>query len=128
MTTSLGRLEDFALDTPTPVKVEGATCLVIRRSESPDEVSVIADRCPHAGLSLTKGPRGHYEDGVITCAWHNSRFDVCTGENLDWTPGIAGIPVPGWSRRLIAMGKSPAPLDVKAVAVVDGEVVLSDQP
>ena len=124
MTTPLGRLDDFALDTPTPVKVDGTTYLVIRRSETPDEVCVIPDKCPHAGLSLTKGPRGKYEDGVITCAWHNSRFDVCTGANLDWTPGVAGIPIPGWSRRLVAMGKAPTPLTVPPVTVEDGEVLL----
>jgi nitrite reductase/ring-hydroxylating ferredoxin subunit len=124
MTTSLGRLDDFALDTPTPVQVDGKTCLVIRRSEAPDEVCVIPDACPHVGLSLTKGPRGGYADGVITCAWHNSRFDVCTGENLDWTPGVAGIRVPGWSRRLVALGKAPTPLEVLPVSVIEGEVVL----
>jgi nitrite reductase/ring-hydroxylating ferredoxin subunit len=126
MTTSLGRLDDFPLDTPTPVKVDGRTCLVIRRSEAPDEVCVIPDACPHAGLSLTKGPRGDYRDGVITCAWHNSRFNVCTGENLDWTPGMAGIRVPGWSRKLIAMGKAPTPLGVLESSVVNGKVILAE--
>ena len=126
MTTSLGRLDDFPLDTPTPVKVDGRTCLVIRRSEAPDEVCVIPDACPHAGLSLTKGPRGDYRDGVITCAWHNSRFNVCTGENLDWTPGMAGIRVPGCSRKLIAMGKAPTPLGVLESSVVNGEVILAE--
>ena len=83
-------------------------------------------RCvPARRVSLTKGPSGKYEDGVVTCAWHNSRFDVCIGENLDWTPGIAGVRVPGWSRKLIALGKSPTPLTVIESSVVDGEVVVS---
>lgn len=124
MTTTLGALDDFALDTPTTVKADGTTYVVIRRSQSPDEVCVFRDACPHAGLSLTRGPKGGYQDGVITCPWHNSRFDVCSGENLDWTPGFAGISAPGWSRRLIAMGKSPAPLTVLAATVRDGNVVL----
>ena len=124
MTTTLGSLDDFALDTPTTVKADGTTYVVIRRSQSPDEVCVFRDVCPHAGLSLTRGPKGGYQDGVITCPWHNSRFDVCSGENLDWTPGFAGISAPGWSRRLIAMGKSPAPLTVLAATVRDGNVVL----
>ena len=37
--------------------------------------------------------------------------------------GIAGVRVPGWSRKLIAMGKSPTPLTVIETTVVDGEVV-----
>jgi nitrite reductase/ring-hydroxylating ferredoxin subunit len=124
MTTSLGRLEDFDVDTPVPVKADGTTYVVVRRSESPSEVSVFLDKCPHVGLSLTKGPKGGYADGVITCPWHNSRFDVCDGKNLDWTPGIAGVNTPAWSRKLLALGKSPKPLTMVAASVRDGEVVL----
>lgn len=124
MTTSLGRLDDFAVDAATPVKSSGTTYVVVRRAESPDEVCVVLDKCPHLGLSLTKGPKGGYADGVITCPWHNSRFEVCSGENLDWAPGFAGLTAPGWSRKLIAMGKSPAPLHVVPASVVDGEVVV----
>ena len=124
MTTSLGPLSGFPVDAATPVKAGGTGYVVIRSSEAPDEVCVVVNRCPHAGLSLTSGPRGGYADGVITCPWHQSRFDVCTGENLDWTPGVAGIPAPRWSRKLIAMGKSPAPLTVVPARVVEGDVVL----
>jgi nitrite reductase/ring-hydroxylating ferredoxin subunit len=127
MTTQLGPLTDFAVDKPTQVTIDGQAYLLIRRSQSPDEVCVVRDRCPHAGLSLSRGPRGGYENGVITCPWHNSRFDVSTGENLDWTPGFAGLKAPSWSRRLIAMGKSPAPLTILAVSVQDGQVVVDDE-
>jgi nitrite reductase/ring-hydroxylating ferredoxin subunit len=126
MTTQLGPLTDFVVDKPTRVTIDDEAYLVIRRAQSPDEVCVVRDRCPHAGLSLSQGPRGGYEDGVITCPWHNSRFDVCTGENLDWTPGFAGIRAPGWSRRLIAMGKSPAPLTVLPASVRAGQVVVDE--
>ena len=124
--TTLGHLDDFPLDTPTTVKADGESYVVVRRAQSPDEVCVISDKCPHLGLSLTSGPRGGYADGVITCPWHNSRFDVCTGENLDWAPGFAGIKAPGWSRRLIAMGKAPKPLTVAPASVRDGQVVLGN--
>lgn len=124
MQAQLGPIKDFPFDRPTAVTIDGETYLVIRTSQSPDEVCIGRDRCPHAGLSLSRGPRGGYEDGVITCPWHNSRFDVCTGENLDWTPGVAGIPAPKWSRRLIAMGKSPAPLTVLASSIRNGQVVV----
>lgn len=124
MTTSLGRLDGFPLDAATPVKADGSGYVVVRRSEAPDEVCVVVNKCPHAGLSLTSGPKGGYADGVITCPWHNSRFEVCSGENLDWTPGFAGISAPRWSRKVIAMGKSPAPLTVVPASVVDGDVVI----
>ena len=124
MSTQLGPLTDFALDKPTSVTIDGDAYLVIRSSQSPDEVCVVRDRCPHAGLSLSRGPRGGYADGVITCPWHNWRFDVCSGENLDWAASFAGVTAPKWSRRLIAMGKPPAPLTVLAVSVRDGQVVV----
>ncbi len=126
MTKQLGPLTDFEVARPTRVEIDGETYLVIRRSQGPHGVCVVRDRCPHAGLSLSRGPRGGYDDGVNTCPWHNSRFDVCTGENLDWTRGFAGITAPGWSRRLIAMGKSPAPLTVPAATVRDGQIVVDE--
>ena len=58
----------------------------------------------------------------MTCPWHNSRFDLCTGENLDWAPGFAGLDMPRWSRRAIALGRKPAPLTTYEV-VVEGQDV-----
>ena len=76
------------------------------------------------GLSLTSGPGGkRYSDGVIQCPWHNSRFVVRTGENLDWVGGLAGRSVPGWSRRVLAAGRQPAPLHTYPV-VLEGDDVL----
>lgn len=81
------------------------------------------NRCPHLGLSLTKGPGGlKYDDGAVVCPWHNSRFDLATGDNLDWTPGVAGRDMPRWSRRLIALGKQPSPLTTYDI-VVEGDDV-----
>jgi nitrite reductase/ring-hydroxylating ferredoxin subunit len=81
------------------------------------------NRCPHLGLSLTKGPGGtRFAEGQLVCPWHNSRFDFCTGENLDWAPGFAGRAMPRWSAKLIALGRKPAPLTTYDV-VVDGEDV-----
>ncbi|MHB1534240.1 MAG: Rieske (2Fe-2S) protein [Acidimicrobiales bacterium] len=39
----------------------------------------IANVCPHAGATLSDGP---YEDGILTCPAHGSRFDVATGERV----------------------------------------------
>lgn len=81
------------------------------------------NHCPHLGLSLTKGPGGlRYAEGEVQCPWHNSRFDLCTGDNLDWTPGFAGRTMPRWSSKLIALGKKPAPLTTYPVTVEGSEV------
>src|SRR5690349_9600132 len=64
-------------------------------------------------------------DGSLHAAWnqcprHNSRFNLCTGENLDWAPGFAGVTMPRWSAKVIALGKKPAPLTTYPVTV-EGE-------
>jgi nitrite reductase/ring-hydroxylating ferredoxin subunit len=49
-----------------------------------------------------------FSDGEVQCRWHSSRR--CTGENRDWATGFEGRNMPPWSRRLIALGRKPAPL------------------
>jgi nitrite reductase/ring-hydroxylating ferredoxin subunit len=119
----LGRLEDFADGTAVARDV-GGTAVVVWRSG--DEVCVVRNRCPHLGLSLTTGPGGvHVDNGQITCPWHSSRFDLCSGTNLDWVVGVAGRGIPGWSRRMVAMGRKPSPLTTYPVSR-DGDILLVD--
>jgi nitrite reductase/ring-hydroxylating ferredoxin subunit len=40
----------------------------------------VDDRCPHMGFPLH---RGTVEQGLLTCHWHNARFDLVTGDTLD---------------------------------------------
>lgn len=84
------------------------------------KVCAFLNKCPHMGLSMEKGK---IDNGVITCPWHNSAFDVCTGENRDWCSGFLGKPMPGWTRKLIAMGRKPAPLSLVEVKE-EGDAVL----
>jgi len=88
------------------------------------EVYAFANRCPHLGLPLEKG---RLQQGVITCPWHNSSFDVRTGENVDWCTGVAGKTMPSWTRRLIAMGKTPRPLTLVEVKEEAGAVFVKSQ-
>ncbi len=52
--------------------------VVVSRSES-GEVCAIANACTHAGGPLADGSR---EGDVVTCPWHGSEFDLCSGEVL----------------------------------------------
>lgn len=116
----LGNIADFTDGTATARKVDGTAVVVWR---SGDQVCVVRNHCPHLGLSLTNGPGGfHADDGQITCPWHNSRFDLCSGDNLDWVVGFAGRSMPRWSQRVVAMGKKPAPLTVYPVSTEGDEV------
>src|SRR5258708_39968855 len=40
------------------------------------EVFACDNRCPHQGYALV---RGDVTDGVLTCAWHNWKFELGTG-------------------------------------------------
>jgi len=116
----VGAVSDFADGQLHSVSAGGRTVIVGMVDGTP---YAARNRCPHLGLSLTKGPGGtRFEDGQVVCPWHNSRFDLCTGENLDWAPGFAGRDLPRWSARLIALGRKPAPLTTYEV-VVDGDEV-----
>jgi len=86
------------------------------------EVKGVIDKCTHLGMPMRKGP---FDGRVITCPFHGSRFDLATGENLDWVSGVLGVNMPKWTCKLIEMGKQPAPLTTLAVEEKDGEVFVS---
>lgn len=119
----IGRLEDFPDGGLAGANVDGTGVIVARNGDS---VCVAASKCPHLNLPLIKGPGGlTFADGVVQCAWHNSRFEVCSGKNLDWTGGFAGRSMPAWSRKVIALGRKPKDLPTYSAVVRDGEIVVT---
>jgi nitrite reductase/ring-hydroxylating ferredoxin subunit len=49
------------------------------------------DRCPHMGFPLH---RGSVESGLLTCHWHNARFDLRSGGTFDpWADDVRAYPV-----------------------------------
>ncbi len=67
-----------------------------------DGYCAIANKCPHLGLPMAKGK---LENGVLTCPFHGSKFEMCTGKNVEWVESFMGIPLPGVAQKMIAMGK-----------------------
>ncbi len=67
----------------------------------------VENKCSHLGLSMS---RASVSGATLQCPWHGSKFDVCSGKNLDWVNGFVGLPMPGWTHKLIALGKAPAPI------------------
>jgi len=57
-----------------------------------DRVFAIANRCPHEGYPLSEGTFG--PDCVLTCNWHNWKFDLASGavNRLTKTTGSWGQP------------------------------------
>jgi len=114
----LTSLSEFPESGRAVFKVGEQAVLVIR---SGDTFYAVANKCAHLGLPLAGGK---VEEDTITCPFHGSRFSLKTGENLDWVTGVAGVRMPGWSRRLLELGKKPAPLPTFKVIVEDGKLYL----
>lgn len=123
---SVGKLDEFPDAGLVSVDADGQHVIVARTG---DQVCAAVNRCPHLGFSLTKGPGGlTYADGVVQCPWHNSRFEVATGKNLDWVSGFAGRGTPKWSRPLIGLGRKPRDLTTVPARVQHGQVVVQVEP
>lgn len=82
-------------------------------------VQAFVNKCPHLGLPLTKGK---IVDGVITCPFHGSSFDLCSGADREWVTGVMGVKLPGALTSVIAMGKAPQGLTKLAAHEADGAV------
>ncbi|MGH2728354.1 MAG: Rieske (2Fe-2S) protein, partial [Actinomycetota bacterium] len=48
------------------------------------------NRCPHEGYALVKGD---VRDGVLTCAWHNWKFELASGTCLFGGEAVRSYPV-----------------------------------
>jgi nitrite reductase/ring-hydroxylating ferredoxin subunit len=72
--TTLSKLEDGGCKV---VRVSGKQIALFRRG---DRILACDNRCPHEGFPLSEGDL----DGnrVLTCNWHNWKFDLDSGENL----------------------------------------------
>jgi nitrite reductase/ring-hydroxylating ferredoxin subunit len=85
------------------IRQGGKQILLIARE---GRIFAIANRCPHEGYPLSEGTEG--PGCVLTCNWHNWKFDLATGEAL--------------------VGRDP--VRVYGVDIRDGEIFLdlSDPP
>jgi len=116
MRVPIGKAADFVEGKLKTVNANGLFVVVARTG---DGFCAAQGRCSHMPLPLNGGK---VEGDVITCPWHNSQYNLCTGENLDWVVGVAGVKLPAWSRRLLAMGKKPQPLKTYTVIEDNGEL------
>lgn len=98
--TKIASVSDVSTDKVLKAKANGTTVLVAKVG---DKTCAIANKCPHLGLPMAKGK---FENGVITCPFHGSKFEICTGKNVEWVDSFVGVPLPGFAQKMMAMGKS----------------------
>ena len=84
--------DDVQADALRRVEVDGEAALVTRARNG--AICAIAARCTHLGGPLDEGER---DGDVVTCPWHGSRFDLCTGEVV---AGPAVFPQPVYETRV----------------------------
>ena len=110
---------DVSADKALKAKANGQSVLVAKVGE---QYCAIANKCPHLGLPMSKGK---VENGVISCPFHGSKFEMCSGKNVEWVDSVAGIPLPNVAKKMMAMGKGPT--DVASFEVTQsGEDLLVD--
>jgi nitrite reductase (NADH) small subunit len=80
--TSLCDLEELKENEGKYVEIDGFQLAVFLSSGA---VSVLDNRCPHAGGNLSAGP---VQDGCAICPWHYWAFRLDNGQMRD-TPGVA---------------------------------------
>lgn len=86
----LGTIEALPEGAPVLRKAEGQRFLCVRRGEV---VHALDDRCPHQGYPLSQGT---VDGGVLTCEWHNWKFDLASGGCL-----FGGEPVRCYPTRVV---------------------------
>src|SRR6187397_3061345 len=79
----VGTLDELRRDGCVTAKV-GSQPICVFWSDG--EAFALDDRCPHVGFPLH---RGTVESGLVTCHWHNARFDLASGGTLDpWADDV----------------------------------------
>jgi len=118
--TKIATTSDVSADKVLKANADGQSVLVAKVG---DQYCAIANKCPHLGLPMAKGK---FENGVITCPFHGSKFEICTGKNIEWVETVVGLPLPGIAQKVMAMGKPPT--DVASFTVTqEGEDLWIDQ-
>ncbi|MBV9331507.1 MAG: Rieske 2Fe-2S domain-containing protein [Alphaproteobacteria bacterium] len=70
------------------VRKEGKQILLLAADQ---RIFAIANRCPHEGYPLSEGTLG--PGCLLTCNWHNWKFDLATGEALVGRDPVRTYPV-----------------------------------
>ncbi len=85
----------------------------------------VSRRCRHQLADLSAGSID--AEGCLVCPWHQSRYDVDTGEMVSGPRGFLGYhgPAPGYSGLVRALGRI-VPLRVRRAVRRGEDVVVED--
>lgn len=92
--TQVGTKDQLKASGRMVVEVSGSKILVV---EEQGEVYAVSNKCSHLGLPLQgKILSAPVANGCVTCAAHNTSFDLKTGAVVgEWCPKLPSLPVVG---------------------------------
>jgi nitrite reductase/ring-hydroxylating ferredoxin subunit len=87
----------------TPGRVRGAGRWAVGNRDG--ELFAVSRRCRHQLADLAGGRVD--ADGCLVCPWHESRYDVATGEMVGGPRGFLGYhgPTPGYTQLVRSYGR-----------------------
>ncbi|MBV9572289.1 MAG: Rieske 2Fe-2S domain-containing protein [Alphaproteobacteria bacterium] len=103
------------------VRKEGKQVLLIDAGE---RIFAIANRCPHEGYPLSEGTLG--PGCVLTCNWHNWKFDLKTGAALVGRDPVRTYPVELRGENILADLSDPPAAAQRAHALNGLESAIAD--
>ncbi len=110
MTTSavVGREDEIAIGSMTMVKVDGRRLVLIRTSTG---YHALDNACPHEGYGLVQGA---LDGELLTCEWHNWKFDVRDGSCVLGEEAVTAHEVSVVDGDIIVSVVRPDPAQVRA--------------
>lgn len=107
---------------PGTVRRAGGWAVGNRGPAGEDRYFAVSRRCRHQLADLSEGSID--ADGCLVCPWHQSRYDVRTGEMVEGPRGFLGYhgPTPAYTQLVALLGRL-ARLRVRR-AVRDGDDVV----
>jgi len=110
---SIGGVGDLKTGEMKEIIYEGHKILLVRSEEG---FHAVGNRCPHLGCKLSQGT---LQGAMVTCPCHHSRFDIRTGQVMEWIPKWPGI-----MGSVTKKFRFLKPLPVYSLEIKDGHIYL----
>lgn len=119
---AVGSSEPLDRDGRAVLRVDGRQILVLKTERG---LYACNNRCPHEGYPLREGT---LTDGcVLTCNWHNWKFDLASGATLVGGDKLTRYPVKLESGQIWLDWREPDPAALRSKALTDLEAALADE-